>query len=336
MSYTSTAFFQKKIVLLLAALILSISVPFAIGGKSALEHLAAIHISTAAPLIILFLTKWLLNVIRCQILLKANGIHFQPRDTMLMIWAYDAAAESTPGGIGGPIAGWALLKKENVPTSVAAGMGLFLLAGDIVSITCLLCWALLSTTPLAQSDTHWKIVTALIILAIVLISAGSLIRYRHRLIRTLRKHAPKRIQLEKRLRKPMKAWLRIGRTVERITALSVTRLTAFALASLGHWTCRLSVIYFTIAAIGLHVPWIQTLLIQIVGGMIGAMVSLPGGFVGADMAITILLAPSLDIKTIATVIFLWRLLTFHMTLALGGLSYLYLSYKIFRPKRISE
>lgn len=326
----SALFTPLRVALLMAVVVLSVVVPLFVGGRVTLQHLTALSWQHLTLLLLLLGAKWGLNALRCQLFLRANRIRFRGRDTLAIMWLYESAAESTPGGLGGPIAGWAMLRRRAVPATVVASMGLFILVLDVVAIIVLIATTLLAAVPLHQAGAPWQLTATLATLLMALALLWGMVRYRRQLVRSLG-----------RLRRPGTApwlpggpvthFLRLGRTVERMAALPRPTLLALLLASTGHWCCRLSILYLAIVAVGGYVSWADTFSIQIISGLTGMVVGLPGGFLGAEMTMTALLMPVMDIKAIATVILLWRLLTFHATLLAGALSLPWLAHHLLAP-----
>ncbi|MDF3029532.1 MAG: hypothetical protein K0R03_90 [Moraxellaceae bacterium] len=278
--------------------------------------------------------KWIFNALRCQMLLRANGLDFKYREVLKMIWAFDFASESSPGGVGGPIAGFAMLRARQVPSTVISSLVLLILLLDMVAITCLLSWALTESTLVTTGNFYGAMTKALMALIAVLVALECMFRFRHRIIRALRNrlHTPSR--LGPWFRATAKALLRTGRALEKTRGQPPSRLAMIFLASLGYWACRLSALYFVILALGFNTAWADALFIQFVAGISGMLLGLPGGYVGADIAITTLLIPALEIKTIAAALLLWRLLTFHLTLAVGGLAFALEMFKMSRDEAV--
>lgn len=322
--------------LLAAVIILSIAAPLVIGRAATFHSLASLSPLSLIAFLLLLVTKWGLNTLRCQLLFRANGISFRSTDMLAMIWLYDAASESTPGGLGGPAAGWALLRHRQIPAPTIAGIGLFILTTDIIAIMALIFWALLATTLLHPESEYWQIVAALTAILLVLVLLWIIFRYQHQLIRHLGRLRARMGIGKQQLMGPLRLWLRLGRTVERMTQLPPLSLLVIVLASLGHWCCRLSILYIAILAVDQHVAWTDTFLIQLISGLTGMIVGLPGGFLGADLTMSALLLPMMDAKAIATVILLWRLLTFHTTLLVGALSFTWLVGHLLPPQKRPE
>lgn len=327
----SALFTPGRVALLAAVVILSALVPLLVGGRATLRHLAELSWLHIAMLLSLLVAKWGLNVLRCQLLLRSNGIRFRSLETLAMMWLYESATESTPGGLGGPAAGWAMLRRRKVPTPVIASMGLFIVVLDIAAIFLVTIATLLAATRLHGGSAPWQLSAILWVTLFALPLLLGVVRYRRQLVRILGRLRGVVDKGKRGPGRPVTHFLRLGHTVERMAHLPGKHLLTLLLASTAHWCCRLSTLYLVIVAVGGHVSWTDTFSIQIVSGLTGMMVGLPGGYLGADMAMTTLLMPMMDIQSIATVILLWRLLTFHATLLMGALSLPWLAHHLLSP-----
>lgn len=328
MQAIQTLFTPRRITLLVAVIVLSVSIPLLIGGHTTLRHLASLSWPSLMWLLLLLVAKWGADVVRIKLLLRHYGIRFPGRDTLMLIWLCDAASESTPGGLGGPVTGWALLRSRQVPTTTIVGVGLLRWILDIVVIIFLTLWILLSTTSLHQQGAQWQLMVALAAMLLILALLWGMFHFRRKLIRLLgRLGAAFRLSpdtVKRHFRGPIRLWLRLGRILERMTLRSLPVLLALILSSMAYWCIRLSVLYVAALAMGQHIAWLDALSIQIITGFAGMAIGLPSGFLGADMTMAALLSPLLDIRTIASVVLLWRLMTLHATLLVGVLSFAWL------------
>lgn len=315
----------RGVFLLLAVLTLSILLPLVVGGWGIVEHLLTISLASASLLLLLLCLKWQLNALRCHLLFNAIGIPFHFRETVALTLAYDFAAESTPGGIGGPLAGYTLLRRRGTSPMRIATAGSVVLAMDMAALLCLVAWAFMQVTLATDAALHWQILHALTLMGVTMSSTWLAIRFRRGILRRLGASRVIRGLSPQRRRTLARAWLRAGRILDRISLLPPQRLALIAVTSVAHWACRLSVIYLAILAIDHHAAWTDTLLIQFAGGFAGMVTGLPGGYGGADMVIAALLSPQLDKAAIATVLLIWRLMTFHLTLMVGGAAFLWLA-----------
>lgn len=327
----SSLFTPGRVALLAAVVLFSVLIPVLVGGRATLRQLAELSWLHITLLLLLLVAEWGLNTLRCQLLLRSSGVRFRSSETLAMIWLYESAAQSTPGGLGGPVAGWAMLRRRNVPTRVIASLGLFILSLDIAAIITLVIATLLAASYLHGTGAPWYLTAALWGLLLGLALLWGVIRYRRQLLRILGSLRSSRGSGKWRPNGPVKHFLRLGHAIERVARLPRRHLLTLLLASTAHWGCRLSIFHFAVVAIGGHVSWTNTFSIQLVSALAGLMTGLPGGFIGADMTMTALLLPVMDIQTIATVILLWRLLTFHATLVMGVLSLPWLAHHMLAP-----
>lgn len=317
--------------LLVAVVIFSVLVPMLVGGRATLRHLAELSWLYITLLILVLAASWGLNALRCQLLLRSNGIRFRSLETLAMTWLYEAATQSTPGGVGGPIAAWAMLRRRQVPTPVIASMGLFIIAFDIAALIVLIIATLLAATLLQGAGAPWQLAATLWGMLLALALLGGAFRYHRQLVRMLGRMRGARAGGKWWPSGPVMHFLRLGHAIERLARLPRLHLLTLLLASTGHWCCRLSIFHLAVVAVGGHVSWANTFTIQIVSSLAGMMTGLPAGYLGADMTMTALLMPVMDIRSIATIILLWRLLTFHATLLMGALSLPWLAHHLLSP-----
>ncbi|MCC2636558.1 MAG: hypothetical protein K0Q68_277 [Moraxellaceae bacterium] len=320
-----------RVALLVAVVILSAMVPLLVGGRATLRQLEELSWQHIALLLLVLAASWGLNALRCQLLLRSNGVRLRSPETLAMIWLYESAAQSTPGGLGGPVAGWAMLRRRKMPTRVIASLGLFMLFLDIAAIISLVIATLLVAPHLPGTGAPWYLTTALWGLLFGLALLWGVIRYRRQLLRMLGRLRSSRGSGKWRPSGHVRRFLRLGHTVERVARMPRRHLLILLLASTAHWGCRMAIFHIAVVAVGGHVSWTNTLSIQLVSGLAGIMTGLPGGYLGADMTMTALLMPVMGLQTTATVILLWRLLTFHATLVMGVLSLPWLARHLRSP-----
>ena len=111
--------------------------------------------------------------------------------------------------------------------------------------------------------------------------------------------------------------LRLRRAALALFDLPVTeRITLFAV-SLSYWGIFLSVMHVAARVAGVHIPWSQALLVQLVAMSAGHVAGLPGGMVSSEAAGIFLLSSLLGASSAVTVVLLWRFLTFHFYVLAG-------------------
>lgn len=318
---------RKRITVLLLIIVLSIVVPFMIGGKETIRYLSSIPIEAIAGLILLVIMRWILNAIRWQLMLKANGIHLKHHDTLTMLLSCLFVAELTPAGLGGPASGIILMRARRIPVATTAGIILINQCIDVLSILLLLIVALPMSAVFNTGDASWLIIAGVTLMLSALVTLFILIRYRRPLIRVIGR-LPLSPRVNRKRRKILtRAWLKTGRATELMKTLPQPILAMITLCSIAMWLCRLSVIYMALTAIGHPIKWSDALLVQFVTGISAMLTGLPGGFIGAELTAAALLMPIvMDAKAVATTILIWRLMTYHLNLLTGGLSFLWQSF----------
>lgn len=326
----------KKAILLGLILVLTIAGPWLVGGENVTHALSQVAVADIGFLIAIVATRWALIAFRLWILLCASAVHLRARDIMTAVWAYDFAAESTPGGVGGAAVGVMVFRFLAVPLRVIAGVGAITLIFDILAVMSILAVLATTTSLLTDHAMHWKVIFMLILMSGALATAWLLTSFRHPLIRLLGQ-LPWVRRIPLRMRKAgARAWLHIAKAVTDVLAMAPGKLLLIVATSVGAWVCRLSIIYLAVGAVNAQLPLADAMLIQFVGGLAGVLVMLPGGFIGADLMTSALLHPFLGAGTIASVLILWRIFTFHTNVILGGASLAWYSLRMAVPGSLRE
>lgn len=323
-------FFSPTKIAFLATTILATTIAFIIiGNKGIFQLLSEASVKNISILILLLLGRWGFMLLRTQLLLKAQGFKPRYRDTMATLWALDFAAESTPGGVGGPIVCMTFFKFFKVPISTTAAMIIIAFSLDILAIASLLTMALASTTLSEKIDLSALLIIAISVMGSALFCMLALIKYhRHLLRRAGKSTLLKKLPYYEKTRPMVKFFLRTGNAFRRWKNITVFQASLLLVSSFGFWACRLSIIYFVIQTLSHHVSWANALLAQFAGGLMAMLVIVPGGFIGAELSAGALLLPFLDIKIVAGVTLLWRLLTYHTNFIVGGLSFLWITTRM--------
>ncbi len=330
----ATIFSPARVAFLLIIFFVTTTAFIIIGNNGIFQLLSKTSPLNISILFLLLFGRWSLMLLRSQLLLQANGLKLRHRDTLTTLWAYDFASESTPGGVGGPIVGLIFFKFFNVPVSTTAAIAITGLVFDIFSVAILLTVAFISTSLAGELDLTTLAILTLSIMACSLVGMWMLIKYHRHILRRATQNAfLKKLPYYPKMRPLAKFWLRTGKAFQRLKTLTSPKILLIVAASLGIWACRLSFIYFIILALSHHISWSTAMLIQFAGGLTSMLIMIPGGFIGTDLSIGALLLPFLDLKIIAGVILLWRLLTYHSTFILGGFSFLWITAKIRRSKK---
>lgn len=330
----ATIFPPARIAFLLILLVATTIAFFIVGNNGIFQLLKKASPLNISILFLLLFGRWSLMLLRSQLLLQANGLKLRHRDTLTTLWAYDFASESTPGGVGGPIVGLVFFKFFKVPASTTAAIAITGLVFDIFSVATLLAIAFTSAALVGKLNSATLATLVLSTMLFSLISMWMLMKYhRHILRMTTRSAFLKKLPYYPQTRLLVKFWLRTEKAFQRLKNLTFAKIFLISGASLGIWACRLSFIYFIILTLSHHISWPNAMLIQFVGGLATMITMIPGGFIGADLSIGALLLPFLDLKMIAGVILLWRLLTYHSTFILGGISFLWIITKIRKSKK---
>lgn len=326
----------RKAALLGLILVVSIAGPWLVGGQGVTRTLSQIALADIGLLLVAVTARWGLLTLRLWILLSARGIRLKVREIMTALWAYDFAAESTPGGVGGAAVGLMVFRFLRVPFSIIAGVGALTLILDTLAVICVLAVVAVTTSLLADQALHWKVVVMFFLMAAGLVMTWVLTSCRYPLIRWMGQSAlARRVPLKWR-KSGARAWLHVARAIDEARAMDPPRLLLVLAASAGAWLCRWSVLYLALRAVNAYIPLADAMLIQFVAGLAGVLVMLPGGFLGADLTTSALLHPLVGASTIASVLILWRIFTFHANIVLGAASLIWYSFRMTDPRSLQE
>lgn len=337
-SYATAEVLHRKIILPALILLISTGALIYIGGADLVRTIKNIPLPSLCALLILPCLRWLFLLTRLQLLFKAKGLKFRNRDVLATQWAYDFAAETTPGNIGGPLVVFTCCKIFNIPISTATSMSILTLTLDVAAASIIFSIALATSDLIFNQSIHWQLLVFFTFVFSVVVLLWILTKHRRSLQRQIIKLNPTRWLKKHRARKLQKFWIRHELALKRMSKLNMPSMLLIAFSSAGIWACRLSIVYFVIQVIPEihHISWPDALIIQFISSVAGIVVLLPGGLLGADITIAALLSPLFDIKTITAVILLWRLLTFHINFVVGSLSFIWISSKIIKAPFIEN
>jgi len=106
--------------LLVAALVATIAIPFLLGGRNTLSAAANIHVGGYAALFALIVASWAARALKLHQLLHRLGTHASLARAFGISLATDLAFSATPAGVGGYVASVYYLRKAGASVSGAA------------------------------------------------------------------------------------------------------------------------------------------------------------------------------------------------------------------------
>lgn len=314
------------ILLLVAAVALGAAVPALMAGEAAFARLGRIPAGGLALLLGMIFTCWNLNALRLRLMLHERAENLGHGKALGTVMATEFVFNATPGGSGAPFALAGLLRRHGVSGSTATAVfAVDQLTDMVVFLVLLPALLFYGLTRYFHMAGLWQVALPFALLLAGLLLAGLLVRHHRRLVRALgrlmerhRVSGPRRIGWARR-------FIRFRDGLEQTLTVPKSHLLAMFLLCAAHWLVRYSVIYVTVRALGGHLDWVYGFFVQMVAMGAGHLTLLPGGAGGAEVAAAALLTPWLGASLAATVILVWRFMTFYLYLLAGGAVMLFLA-----------
>jgi glycosyltransferase 2 family protein len=301
------------------ALVLAAAVPLVLGGRALPEELGRFPWPLFLALLGMIVLAWNLNAARIRLLLHGAGRPLGQGRALAVLMATEFAICATPGGAGGPLALVALLRREGVPGARAAAVyAVDQLMDMVFFLTALVALAAYGLTRAVVPHPGWQLALPAGLLGGGLLALLLLVRHDRaaiqvagRVQRALRLGRLRGLASARRL-------LRFRRAVRSTLGLPRRRLLAVYLLCTGHWLLRYTVLYLVVRGLGVDLDWGYTFLAQMLSLTAGQASLMPGGAGGTEVAAGALLGAVMPLKTAATAILVWRLVTYYWYLVAGG------------------
>ncbi|WP_447555727.1 lysylphosphatidylglycerol synthase transmembrane domain-containing protein [Vreelandella sp. EE22] len=317
-------------ILLLAALAAPLLLLALSGGREALLHVRAFPISLLGLMLCVAALCWNINALRLRLMLGGRAGTLGQANALGIELAAKFALCATPGGSGGPVTLLALLAQRGVPPAKGTAMFLIDQGCDSLFFVTMLGVAVGVTL---TSDTQWPhqglIQAALVGLGLLLVSTALAICYLPALLR-LRPiwplSAAKRRWLVRRLlrcRYALQVTLRLPRPV----------LAGILLLTALHWLLRYSLLYLAVLGVGAQADWLWTFLIQMLAMAASQLSFLPGGAGAAELGVGGMLLPLMAPEQVGAAVLIWRLVTYHLYLAVGAPLFILLGSRWLKARR---
>ncbi|WP_404473750.1 flippase-like domain-containing protein [Vreelandella venusta] len=317
--------------LLLGALLAPLVLTAWLGGSEALQRIQHFPFELLLLMLLLAFLCWNLNAARLRLMLSGRAGRLSQRGALGIELASKFALCATPGGSGGAATLLILLSGRGFPPAKGAAIFLIDQGCDLLFFLTMLSGLLLFSL---VSDSQWPhqslIQWALIGLAFLATLVTIVMRYLPKLLRTrgVTTVWPNRYQrrwLARRLLRCRQA-LTVTLALPRITLLAMMLLTA------AHWLMRYSLLYIAVLGVGGQADWIWTFLTQMLAMAASQLSFLPGGAGAAEVGVGGLLLPLMEREQAAAAVLVWRLVSYHLYLAVGALPFILYSYRMLRRK----
>lgn len=320
------------LLLLLIAIGVGIAVPLVLGGHKMVEHLAQVPVGWLLAMLALIFVCWNLNAWRLRIMLRGRATGLTHRAALATTMATECVLNATPGGSGAPFTLATLLGRYGVSPAVATAVLAVDQLTDMVVFALLLpTLALYGLARYLDLGGWWQmtvpfglLIGGLVLAVLMARHHRGLIAVTGRCLQAMRVSRTRRFGLAR-------STMRFRHGIRDTLAVPKRRLMAMFLLCLVHWLLRYSVLYMAVLALGQHIDWAYGFFVQMVAMGAGHLTLLPGGAGGAEVAGAALLHPWLGSITTATVIVVWRFMTFYWYLIAGGLVMLGLASRQVKP-----
>jgi uncharacterized protein (TIRG00374 family) len=305
--------------LLVAALVATIAIPFLLGGRNTLAAAANIHPGGYAALFALIVASWTARALKLHRLLHRLNTHASFARAFGISLATDLAFSATPAGVGGYVASVYYLRKAGASVSGAATIMAMDQGIDLVFFAVSVPVAALA---LAGSGVSPAVtVTALTGAALTCALLATVWLGRKRVVSVL--SAPN--ALSARWPRIAKAQGALRAFVDSMGAHVSSIFTAgprFLLWMLGltavQWLTRYAVLWLTLLLLGHAVSFALAFLLQVVVLHAALWTGIPAGGGGAELGLTATLAHWVAPADTATALIVWRAVTLYTSLIAGS------------------
>lgn len=318
--------FSLLVVVLLA---LGLVVPLMFGGTPSLVVLHAVPWYRVFFLVGVIGLVCCLDVWRSWLLLspRADGMTFSR--TFLVYLVVIMAACVTPFGSMAPLAALILLRPYGVRFGVL--MAVFLTVTLLDALSLLLLLAVIAIYLILSSSFTYDVMLAdLCALLLLVVMAGvGFYKYQSLFVRLAGKGLAYGGVSRKKLFGMGRTLVRFRYALDAVLGLPVKKRLLLLLVSLLYWSLYSSAMFFSALAVGHDVGWVRAVLIDIVSLLSGHLTTMPGGMVGTESMGIFLLYPLVGTSSAASIVLLWRFLTFYLYLVAGLIALLFVRRDVY-------
>jgi uncharacterized protein (TIRG00374 family) len=319
---------RRGLVLLVAAIGVSIGVPVFLAGGNVFARLGSVPAWVLGGAPALMLAAWCANAIRVIILARANGFRLTPGYAWLVGAGGDFGASLGPGAITGVAAYAYLLARTGLGSAAATALfAVEKLLDQIIFAAALAASAILLAL-LAKGAQPWTLfeIAFGICVGILISIVVMLLAYR-RLIRAIAGLAAT-VRIKTRYRRRFIRWaLAFRGGLAQVMAMPRAHLVLLGVAAAAYWTARFSILPLVALGLGAPVPWGYLIAVQILTMFAGQASFLPGGALTVEVVFAALLLPWMDRASLGLMLLVWRGSVFYFTLVAGGAAFVAAAFK---------
>jgi len=306
------------------SILLSLTVPFVLGGLKQFEELNRLTWWAAGLLTLLALLSWFFNSLRTQLLMAALGSKIGFFEAALTTISAEFAGAATPSAVGMPATYTFLFHNLGLTLGEAIGLvGVIVLTdltyfGTIMSVAALV--QILEGTGLQSLRLVGVILSVIVGGALVI---GVLIWNFRRIYHVVSRQMGKISWLAGYRYRLARGTVHFLKAVRTLRKMSWLRLMALYFITVGFWLPRYLLLFVIIHLVGVNISLSYLLLIQGALNLGGQVFPMPGGGGTVDAGYAAFLSPYLSREPLAFTLIVWRTYTFYWYLIVGGPIFLY-------------
>jgi len=310
--------------LLIGSVLLSLTVPFVLGGLKEFEELKRLTWWAAGLLTGLALFSWGFNSLRTKLLLAALDQKTSFLEAALTTISAEFAGAATPSSVGMPATYTFLFHNLGLTVGEAVGLVGVIMLTDLAYFATILSLAVLVQLFRGPGFEDLRLLAVILAVVVggVLILVLLILNFRcvYHCVSRLMGKIPRLADYRYRLARGTVNFLKAMRTLRKMSWLE---LAALFFITAGFWLPRCLVLVVVVHLVGTSIPFSYLLLVQGVLNLGGQFFPLPGGGGTVDAAYATLLSPYLYPQTLAFTLLVWRTYTFYWYLIMGGPIFLY-------------
>jgi uncharacterized protein (TIRG00374 family) len=310
--------------LLMASVLLSLAVPFILGGFSQFSLLHKLPWWAAIFLALLALVSWGFNALRTRMLMGALGAAISFRKAVLTSIAAEFAGVATPAAVGMPATYTFLFHNLGVTVGEAVGLVSIIMLTDVTYFGSIMILAMAGEFFGGAAQFSLDMVAPVL----VVVAGGALVivllitNFR-RIYHFVSRQMAKVSWLARRRYRLARGTVHFLRAVRTLKTMSWLQLASLYFITMGFWLPRYLVLIVVISLVGAHISFAYLLLVQGVLNLGGQMFMIPAGGGVVDTAYAAFLSPYLAAAPLAFTLLVWRTYTFYWYLIIGGPIFLY-------------
>jgi uncharacterized protein (TIRG00374 family) len=316
---------KSWILLLLASIILSLAVPFLLGGLDQFRLLHLLSWWAALLLVGLAMVSWGFNAWRTRFLVGSLGLSIRMVDAGLTTMSAEFAGVTTPGAVGMAATYTYLYHDMGISVGEAVGLVGIIMVTDLIYFGSIMSLAALAQVAvgLGSRDTLRVVVVVMGVVVGSAVGLFFLVRNYRSVCRFIARQMGRVSWLARRRYSMARGLVHFLRALRTLRQMSRWQLAKLYFITLGFWLPRYLVLIVVIVLVGHYVPLAYLFLVQGVLNLGGQAFLLPGGGGTVDAGYAAFLSPYLPREALSFTLLVWRTYTFYWLLAVGAPIFLF-------------